>query len=704
MAFAIVAIIALPQLIAWATTPVKNQPAVKPIVVPQTIKPSIPNANRQQSNRVFLDHADVLHKNTTDSFMIVTGNVRFSKNGMLMFCDSAHYYPVSQSFNAFGNVRMEQGDTLFIYADELNYDGRVERAYLYGDYQPVRMINRDVKLTTYTFTYDMVYELGYYEENGKLTDPKNQLTSIRGEYSPKTKEAHFMDDVVLYSNNKKDTINTEVLVYNTATKVADVYDRTVIRNPNGRIYTSLGIYNTNTGQAELLSRSSVVASSGVTLEGDTLYYDRNVGYGVGFGRVEIVNPKRKSSLLGDYGYYNEKTDSAFVTGRALAKEYSHGDTLYMHGRYITATLAFDTIKTPIVDSIAAPAADQLDNTTSMSLPQDSVAVIDEVADVVVEPDSIVSEDVVVAEVEDIPAQPTPDTPVLEPSVPTEPMAVSAPTHEGHAAPAPTNAADRHAPAPADHGDNHATAQPKQSQPETRYEMRVDTTHIVKAWPRVRFYRSDMQGLCDSMTFVQKDSTLFMHRHPIVWSDERQIYGNIIKLHLNDSTIDRADLPDFAFTAQCLEPDFYNQLTGKEMTAFFENAHLKTLDVSGSVEGILFPEENDSTINKMVNFQTAFLKGWFNRNNVERIKTWPETSGEVTPLYLAKKSKLLLAKFKWYAELRPMTPADVFVVPKEMDELMGDTKCPEMPRLRAVDVLSAEALLEIEADADDAPQQ
>jgi hypothetical protein len=183
----------------------------------------------------------------------------------------------------------------------------------------------------------------------------------------------------------------------------------------------------------------------------------------------------------------------------------------------------------------------------------------------------------------------------------------------------------------------------------------------------------MQGLCDSMVFVERDSTLHMFRHPIVWSDDRQIFGNIINVHLNDSTVDRAELPDFAFTAQKLEDDIYNQLTGKKMVALFENGELSQVDVSGSVEAIFFPEENDSTINKMVNVQSSFLTAWMKDRQMRRMKMWPESSGQATPLYLAKRSMLLLSKFQWYESLRPKDPDDVFVVSDEMEALMTESE-------------------------------
>lgn len=558
IAITALAFMALPLLMpASSTKQAPNPPATKPT----RIEPQIPKADRNNSKRVFLEKADVMKQMERDSFVIVTGNVEFSHGSMLMFCDSAHFYDATQSLDAFGNIRMEQGDTLFIYGDELTYNGIDQKAYLYGsDYKPVKMINRDVTLTTPTFIYDVRNEYGYYYEGGNLTDKGNLLTSIEGEYIPKTKEANFYSDVQLTSLSKSDTllILTDTLFYNTETHVAELVSPSTIINAQATITTDNGTYDTNTSVANLYNRSKVVASTGTTLEGDTLFYDRNAGFGEAFGHMEIVDTAHNVILNGNYGYYNELTDSAFATGRALAREYSQGDTLYLHSRYLYSFTVTDTIKIE---------ADTIAGTEAYSI--------------------------------------------------------------------------------------------------------IDTTHVMVAHPRVRFYRSDMQGICDSMRFEERDSMLYMHHHPVVWNGERQIFGNTIQVHLNDSTVDKATLPDFAFTAERVEGNFFNQLSGKEMIAYFRDGELYQLDVNGNVQAIMLPMENDSTYNKVVNVESSFMTADFEGQEILKMKMWPATNGTVTPLYLAKKSLFFLPQFKWYTDMRPISPEDVFVVPEQMEELMSD---------------------------------
>ena len=52
--------------------------------------------------------------------------------------------------------------------------------------------------------------------------------------------------------------------------------------------------------------------------GDSLFYDRLAGYGEAFDNVKMTDTINKNMLTGDYCFYNELTDSAFATKRAVA--------------------------------------------------------------------------------------------------------------------------------------------------------------------------------------------------------------------------------------------------------------------------------------------------------------------------------------------------------------------------------------------------
>ena len=294
-------------------------------------------ANKQQSEskkqpenkktKVYLLHADEgqADKLSRPDVQVLIGNVKMRHDSMYMYCDSALIFEKTNSVEAFSNVRMEQGDTLFIYGDYLYYDGMTQIAQLREN---VKMINRNTTLLTDSLNYDRLYDLGYYFEGGTLMDEENVLTSDWGEYSPATKQSVFNHDVKLV--NPKFVLTSDTLRYNTENKIAVILGPSNIVSDNNHIYSERGFYNTLTEQAELLDRS-ILTNQGKKLVGDSLFYDRVAGYGEAFDNVKMTDAINKNMLTGDYCFYNELTDSAFATKRAVAIDYSQGDSLFMHG-------------------------------------------------------------------------------------------------------------------------------------------------------------------------------------------------------------------------------------------------------------------------------------------------------------------------------------------------------------------------------------
>ena len=510
--------------------------AKKPLTKINRIAPQIPGANRNQKNKIFLEKADKLiaDERISTDYQILRGNVEFSKSGTRMFCDSAYFYDATNSLDAFGHVKMNQGDTLFVYADVLYYNGQDEIAQLRYN---VKMENRDVTLFTDSLDYDMVENLGYYFEGGKIIDAKNELSSVYGQYEPDTKNAQFLFDVELVNDDY--VLHTDTLHYNTNTHIADIVGTTTIVSDSSIIYSNKGWYNTDADKATLYNRSLIVGKDGQKLVGDTVYYDRATGYGEAFGNMILTDSVRSTILDGDYGYHNEKTNVSFATKRARAREFSRKDTLYLHA---------DTIRT---------------------------------------------------------------------------------------------------------------------------YLDADSMRVMVANPGVRFYRVNIQGICDSMSIVERDSMLNMYNHALVWSDNRQISGNEINVHMNDSTVDYALLPNYGMMAEHVGETYFNQLAGKEMKAYFIEEELRRLDVSGNVQLIMYPMEDDSTYNKLVDAESSYMTVLLKpKQQIDKITMWPEVSGNVTPLYLSKKSQYYLKGFGWYDALRPKDPDDIFVYPEEMRQLLN----------------------------------
>lgn len=480
-----------------------------------------------KKTKVYLIHSNTLSfdKAVKPDAQILNGDVCFRHDSSYMYCDSAYFFEQTNSLEAFSNVRMEQGDTLFVYGDYLFYDGNTQVAYLREN---VRMENGQVTLFTDSLNYERIPNIGYYFEGGLIVDSLNQLSSFYGQYSSETKLAVFNDSVQV--ENPDFTLYSDTLHYDTESKVATILGPSVIVSDSGTIHTSRGWYDTVNNTSLLLDQSQVESGEKILI-GDSIFYNRDTGMGEVYGNMSLIDTAQHVTLQGEYGYYNEQTGYAFATDSARFLEYSQGDTLFLHA---------DTLQMVTVDSVYRE---------------------------------------------------------------------------------------------------------------------------IKAYYGVRFYRIDMQGVCDSMQFNTRDSVLYMYTEPVLWNEQYQLYGDTIAIYMNDSTIEYAHVIQFAFAAQHVDSSYYNQLKGNDLKAYFEGQAVHQIDVAGNAESIFYPLEKDGAKVGMNETKSGFLTIWVKDNKLDKLKIWPSPVGSMTPIPDLKPDQKMLKDFYWFDYLRPKNRDDIYEVVK-----------------------------------------
>lgn len=292
----------------------------------------------QQETLVYLESAETLtfDEERHPDAQLLRGHVRFRHDDALMYCDSAYFYEQSNSLDAFGHVRFVQGDTLFGYCDKLFYDGNRRFAKMRHH---VRLEDKSTILTTDSLNYDRQNDLAWYYTGGQIVDSVNTLTSRWGQYTSHDNQALFRGEVHL--KNDKFVMDADTLKYNTSTNVSDIVGpTTILYEEETTIYTTLGWYNTQTEQSELLNHSLIIHSDGNTMTGDTIYYDKQIGFGRAIGHIEFIDSADHITLYGHYGEMWEHaaqgdhigfaTDSALMVdwSDTTAFTYMHGDTLF----------------------------------------------------------------------------------------------------------------------------------------------------------------------------------------------------------------------------------------------------------------------------------------------------------------------------------------------------------------------------------------
>ena len=285
-------------------------------------------SSSQDTKRVDILYAEFMEadENIAKDAVRLIGNVNIRHEGILMWCDSAYSYTGTNKVDAFGNVHINQGDTVNLYAEKIYYNGDISFAQAIGN---VRLENKSTTLFTDILDYDLAANIAYYNNFGKIIDSTNVLTSIIGKYFIDDDMAHFYKEVEGY--NEKYTLISDTLHYNTETGIFFIEGPTTIRDSSSTLYAEDGWYDTNTGEAELLKKP-VVSNEKQEIRANFIKYNDEESYTNAKGAVQIEDFENHILVTGENATYSETLDIATVTDSAVLMIFSatDTDTLFLH--------------------------------------------------------------------------------------------------------------------------------------------------------------------------------------------------------------------------------------------------------------------------------------------------------------------------------------------------------------------------------------
>lgn len=255
----------------------------------------------------------------------VIDNVVFLQNTTTIYCDSAWFYRSKNTVEAFGRVRIVEGDSITITASRLEYDGNTKKAKLRNNVVFTKLAT--ATLHTDFLDYDRPTNEARYFNGGKLVDSINVLTSKKGYYNANSNLASFKKDVNV--TNPDYTMTADSLQYNSKSKVIYfVSETTVINKDSSSFIYKSGKYNTITRTSDL--KEGLAQSKNYELKG--LSYDiddaRKI-YKVR-GNVEMISKEENLIIYGQASDYDRVKSIVKIYDQAyVAKVTDEGDTLFM---------------------------------------------------------------------------------------------------------------------------------------------------------------------------------------------------------------------------------------------------------------------------------------------------------------------------------------------------------------------------------------
>lgn len=287
----------------------------------------------QQTSKIIIENADFTDRNQTEipGATVATGNVRILHDGVRMTCNKAYLFEAENYVKAFGDFKLNQGDTLRLDSHYAEYNGNKKFAYATGN---VNMRSPDMRLVTDTIYFDRAAQQAYYNSYGTIYNGDNTLKSKSGRYFMPQKKYQFLTSVTL--TNPKYVLKSNHLDYYTNSGHAYVFGPSTITGKEDYIYTEKGFYDTKKNLAHLLTNSYIKYDTQI-IRGDSLYYDRNREFSSATNNVSVTDTVNKFLVRGHYGEVYKAKDSLFIEKRALAITLVENDSLYTHAKRLVVT-------------------------------------------------------------------------------------------------------------------------------------------------------------------------------------------------------------------------------------------------------------------------------------------------------------------------------------------------------------------------------
>ena len=551
----------------------------------------------------------------------LVGDVQLRQDTVFFSCDSAYLYKSINSFKAYGQIHIQQGDSLDIYADYLKYNGVSKMAYLYDNVllddkktiitsdtllyyldnkkailfnnvhvtdqkvdiysdsleyftdrkradlkKNVKLIDGEMEINADQMDYDFNTDIGRYAGNGKLTNKNSLLTSEKGKYIRKEDKVIFWEDV--YVEDVDHTIDTDTLVYNTVTEFAEFNGETRIVNEGNVIECLSGTYDKKNDQINITGES-FLENGPQTLNADSMFYDKASNTSFASGDVIWNDTAQNVSVNCDYLEYNEKDNHFKASQNLLFKQVIDGDTLY---------LTADTLKT--IDRV-------ISNSISMDSTQTNTAKIDSI--------SIDSTQTNTAKIDSI-----------------------------------------------------------------ELEEENDSLKTLTAYSNVMIYKSDFQSVCDSLIYDTRDSMFTFFKLPTVWFDNNQLTADTITLQTKNNEPTSFFLRKNAIIGSEEQEGLYNQIKGDTILGHFAEGKISQMDVNNNAESIYFAKDDENRFYGINQSKGKNIIVLIENEEVVKIKFYKQVSGEFHNVSKKDPYSYKFDTFKWNVEARPSSVNDLEV--------------------------------------------
>jgi lipopolysaccharide export system protein LptA len=614
--------------------------------------PPRPSQTSDTVRLVEILNADQFFFKTIDSsthLQILKGRVKIKQGITIFTADSVVYNEKSNFMQAYGNVHINDADSVNIYSEYLQYDGTKKLATFRNK---VKLSDGSSTLYTDEMDYDMNGKVGTYRNGGRIESKQTTLYSKQGFYYADIKDIYFIGDVKM--SDPEVALASDSLLYNSSSQVATFIAPTTIKTGKSIINTKEGYYDLKLKKAKLGGRS-LIKDSASTMAAQDIFIDDKTGFGEANGNVQYKDTAQGILLFSNRVFFNKEKKNFLATEKpvmVIVQEkdsiYIAADTIYsgimkdlsnMKGGYIRA---FDTVK-----GIAVVKVDSLIRKDSVAtVKNDSIALAKKDSISVIQKDSVAIV-----------------TPVIEPVVIKEPI-VQKKDSIAMVRPVKGNKQKPALPVVKDSAQLN-TGIPVVSDSavvKKRTKAETDTMRFITAFRHVRIFNDSLQAVADSLFYSGVDSIFELYREPIAWSKGSQVTGDTIFIYTKNKKPSRLYVFENALMVQNVKDSagFFNQIKGRTINGYFRDGELDHVRAKGTSESIYYIQDNDSAYVGMNRTSADVIDLYFENKNAKTIKFISSPKGSTYPIRQLPEDKKKLPNFQWLEKKRPKNKLELFL--------------------------------------------
>lgn len=616
-------------------------------------------------------YGDLMTKRPGDTVLYLIDNVIFHHNGTYIQCDSAKRYD-DYRMECFGNVLIAK-DSTYIYGDRASYDGHTDIAKVYSPL--LKLVNGDATMWVFNYMeFNTRTNIGEYNEGAVITQRDNLMESDRGFFNGDSSTITFAGHVAMRNDNYR--IRTDSVSYHLDDEVVTFLTRTYIWDKDRDFLTAeRGNYVRST-ETYHFTRNAYAMTADQEFWADTMDYESAVRRVILRRDIQILDTAQRAIGLGDFGFYDDSLKNGMLTDNPAVIFYDTVSTAPDTVRPAADTLSIDvtdtaafadgadtTIVLPIVPADTLPGTGRAGEMGETIRPDSAFARADTIFFHSYPPGKSKPKPVPVQGADTLAiAQQGPADSLLSDSLPARDSIPGKRTIGVEEPPAPVAPDSVFVAAePADRvpqGDSLALLLP----PADSTGQKKDTLErVIRGRQNVKLWRSDAQGVCDSLTAYSVDSMASLFGRPLIWNGASQLSADRIDIYSRNEKLDYAEFIGSPFITQQVEQadTLFNQAQGRLLQAWFRDNEIDRAIMTGNVLNYYYMGDDSLPPDKFAVLSCASLTIDFEDQEPVHMTWGGQGDWHIDPIdKIPAGESQRLPDFSWEPERRPKSRYDI----------------------------------------------